>query len=82
MSFRGSGISLTALMVGADGLEPSASTLTMKTHHCIIKIIKRNTMNLSDTIIEAVKSLPESKQVEVFDFIEYIKAKKRKLGME
>ena len=32
-------------------------------------------MNLSDKIIETLKSLPESKQVEVFDFIEYIKAK-------
>ena len=38
--------------------------------HC-----KRNTMNLSDKIIGTLKSLPESKQVEVFDFIEYIKAK-------
>ncbi|MDA8053928.1 MAG: hypothetical protein M0012_07270 [Deltaproteobacteria bacterium] len=36
-------------------------------------------MNLSDKIIEAVKSLPESKQVEVFDFIEYIKAKNESL---
>lgn len=32
-------------------------------------------MNLSDKIIGTLKSLPESKQVEVFDFIEYIKAK-------
>ena len=39
-------------------------------------------MNLLDKIIGTLKSLPESKQVEVFDFIEYIKAKKRKLGME
>ena len=32
-------------------------------------------MNLSDKIIETVKSLPESKQAEVLDFLEHIKAK-------
>lgn len=32
-------------------------------------------MNISDKIIETVKSLPESKQSEILDFIEYIKAK-------
>lgn len=36
-------------------------------------------MNLSDKIIDSVKSLPESKQVEVLDFIEYIKAKNENL---
>ncbi len=29
-------------------------------------------MSLSEKIIEAVKSLPESKQAEVLDFIEYL----------
>ena len=34
---------------------------------------QNNTMNISDKIIEMVKSLPESKQSEVLDFIDYIK---------
>ncbi len=32
-------------------------------------------INLSKKIIEAVKSLPESKQVEVLNFIEYLRSK-------
>lgn len=31
-------------------------------------------MDLSEKIIEAVKSLPESKQVEVLDFMEYLQS--------
>ncbi|MHB1678997.1 MAG: DUF2281 domain-containing protein [bacterium] len=32
-------------------------------------------MDLSEKIIETVKSLPESKQAEVLDFIEYLQTK-------
>ena len=32
-------------------------------------------MNLTDKIIENVRSLPESKQMEILDFAEYLRAK-------
>ena len=32
-------------------------------------------MNLADKIIKNVKELPESKQIEVLDFIEYLRLK-------
>ena len=32
-------------------------------------------MSLTDKIIENVRSLPESKQMEVLDFVEYLRAK-------
>ncbi|TLD42092.1 MAG: hypothetical protein JETT_1660 [Candidatus Jettenia ecosi] len=32
-------------------------------------------MNLTERIIKNVKTLPESKQVEVLDFIEYLRSK-------
>ena len=35
-------------------------------------------MNLSERILIAVASLPESKQVEVLDFVEYLKLKTEK----
>jgi hypothetical protein len=35
-------------------------------------------MNLSEKILTTVTSLPESKQVEVLDFIEYLKLKTEK----
>lgn len=35
-------------------------------------------MNLSEKILTAVASLPESKQAEVLDFAEYIKSKMEK----
>jgi hypothetical protein len=35
-------------------------------------------MNLSERILIAVASLPESKQMEVLDFVEYIKLKMEK----
>jgi hypothetical protein len=35
-------------------------------------------MNLSEKILTTVASLPESKQVEVLDFVEYIKLKTEK----
>ncbi|MDO9168372.1 MAG: DUF2281 domain-containing protein [Methylobacter sp.] len=35
-------------------------------------------MNLSEKILTTVASLPESKQVEVLDFIEYLKLKTEK----
>jgi len=35
-------------------------------------------MNLSEKILTTVASLPESKQVEVLDFVEYLKLKTEK----
>ena len=35
-------------------------------------------MNLSEKILTTVASLPESKQVEVLDFVEYLKLKMEK----
>jgi hypothetical protein len=35
-------------------------------------------MNLSEKILATVVSLPESKQVEVLDFVEYLKLKTKK----
>lgn len=35
-------------------------------------------MNLSERILIAIASLPESKQMEVLDFVEYIKLKMKK----
>jgi len=32
-------------------------------------------MSLTDKIIENVRSLPESKQMEILDFVEYLRAK-------
>ena len=32
-------------------------------------------MNISQKIIESMKTLPESKQLEIFDFVEYLKQK-------
>jgi hypothetical protein len=32
-------------------------------------------MSLTDKIIENVRSLPESKQIEILDFVEYLRAK-------
>ena len=32
-------------------------------------------MNLADKIIKNIKELPESKQIEVLDFVEYLKTK-------
>jgi len=35
-------------------------------------------MNISQKIIESIKMLPESKQIEIFDFVEYLKQKSEK----
>ena len=35
-------------------------------------------MNISQKIIESMKTLPESKQIEIFDFVEYLKQKSEK----
>jgi len=35
-------------------------------------------MNISQKIIESIKTLPESKQIEIFDFVEYLKQKSEK----
>ena len=35
-------------------------------------------MNISEKIIENINTLPESKQMEVFDFMEYLKQKTEK----
>ena len=35
-------------------------------------------MNLSERILETVASLPESKQIEALDFVEYLKLKMEK----
>lgn len=35
-------------------------------------------MNITETIIETMKEFPESKQIEVFDFVEYLRQKTEK----
>ncbi len=35
-------------------------------------------MNISQKIIESIKTLPESKQIEIFDFVEFLKQKSEK----
>ncbi len=47
----------------------------MKFNHMNANIFKDEDIDLSGKIIKAVKTLPEDKQFEVLDFIEYLQSK-------